>query len=160
MTQTTTPAEVYQEPITKTRQRIESRKVALFIAPALTHKDKWSLVEAVIKVERCYQRFDTKTKSWNSSHEISFYVSTIVLSAQEFCRAIRSHWGIENRNHWVRDVTMGEDKSRIRVNPHIFARLRSFALNILRKNGVENVSLELFDNCMNLDRVLNYEGVL
>ena len=55
---------------------------------------------------------------------------------------------------------MGEDKSRIRVNPHSFAKLRSFALNILRKNNVENVSLELFDNCMNLDNVLNYVGVL
>lgn len=55
---------------------------------------------------------------------------------------------------------MGEDKSRIRTNPHIFAKLRSFALNILRKNNVENVSLELFDNSMALDNVLNYVGVL
>ena len=70
------------------------------------------------------------------------------------------YWAIENRNHYVRDVTLGEDKSRIRTNPHIFAKLRSFALNILRKNKVENVSLALFDNAMNLDNVLNYVGVL
>jgi hypothetical protein len=38
---------------------------------------------------------------------------------------------------------MGEDRSRIRCNPQIFAKLRSFALNILRKNKVENVSGEL-----------------
>jgi hypothetical protein len=37
------------------------------------------------------------------------------------------------------------------MNPHIFAKLRSFALNILRKNKVENVSLELFENSLNLD---------
>ena len=54
---------------------------------------------------------------------------------------------------------MGEDQSRIRINPNIFAKLRSFALNILRKNKVENVSLELFENCMNLDRVFNYVGI-
>ena len=55
---------------------------------------------------------------------------------------------------------MGEDKSRTRVNPHIFAKLRSFALNILRKNNVENVSAELFENCMSLKNVLNYVGIL
>jgi predicted transposase YbfD/YdcC len=157
---TTTPDEVYQEPVTKTRNRIESRKVEIFIAPTLTDAEKWALVKVVIKVERSRQEFDTKTKSWKNSDETSLYISTIVLSAQEFCQAIRNHWGIENRNHHVRDVTMGEDKSRIRINPHIFAKLRSFALNIFRKNDVENVSLELFDNCMNLDNVFNYVGIL
>jgi len=55
---------------------------------------------------------------------------------------------------------MGEDGSRIRTNPHIFAKLRSFALNILRANNVENASLELFNNCMNLNNILNYAGVV
>ena len=158
--ETTTPDEIYQEPVTNTRNRIESRRVEIFIAPSLTHNEKWKLVKVVIKVERYRQVFDTKSKTWKNSGETSFYISTIVLRAQEFCQAIRNHWGIENRDHHVRDVTMGEDKSRIRTNPHIFAKLRSFALNILRKNKVENVSLELFDNCMNLDNVLNYAGVL
>ncbi len=158
--ETTIPDEVYQEPLTKTRNRIESRKVEVFIAPTLTDAEKWVLVKVVVKVERKRQLFDTKTKRWKNSDETSFYISTIVLSAQEFCQAIRNHWGIENRDHYVRDVTMGEDKSRIRINPHIFAKLRSFALNILRKNNVENVSLELFDNCMNLDNVLNFSQPL
>jgi predicted transposase YbfD/YdcC len=158
--ETTTPDEVYQEPMTKTRNRIESRKVEIYIEPTLTNSQKWDLVKVVVKVERYPQLFDTKTKTWKNSDETSFYISTIALSAQEFCQAIRNHWGIENRNHNVRDVTMGEDKSRIRVNPNIFAKLRSFSLNILRKNDVENVSLELFDNCMDLDRVLNYVGIL
>ena len=160
LSETTTPDEVYQEPMTKTHSRIESRKVEIFISPCLTDDQQWALVKVVIKVQRYRQLFDTKTKTWKNSHETSFYISTIVLSAQEFCHAIRNHWGIENRNHYVRDVTMREDKSRIRTNPHIFAKLRSFALNILRKNNVENVSLELFENCMNLDNVLNYVGIL
>jgi predicted transposase YbfD/YdcC len=157
---TTSPADIYQEPLTKTRNRIESRQVELFISPSLTDGEKWALVKVVVKVERSRQLFETKTKTWQNSEETSFYISTFVLSAQEFCQAIRDHWGIENRNHYVRDVTMGEDKSRIRTNPHIFAKLRSFALNILRKNKVENVSLALFENGMNLDNVLNYVGVL
>ena len=156
----TSPTEVYQEPVTKARNRLESRKVEIFCAPTLTEADQWDLVKVVVKVERSRQVFQTKTKTWKDCNETSFYISTIVLSAQEFCQAIRGHWGIENSNHYVRDVTMGEDKSRIRTNPHIFAKLRSFALNIMRANQVENVSLELFENGMNLNKVLNYQGVL
>lgn len=157
---TTPPDEAYQEPLSKTRNRIESRKVEIFISPALTDNEQWSLVKVVVKVQRFRQLLDTKTNLWKTSDETSFYISTIILSAKDFCQAIRHHWSIENRNHYVRDVSMGEDKSRIRTNPHIFAKLRSFALNILRQNNVENVSLELFENCMNLDKVLNYAGVL
>lgn len=160
LAETTSADEVYQEPLTKSRNRIESRRVEIFVSPSLTDDQKWDLVNVVVKVERYCRVFETKTKTWQDRSETSFYISTIVLSASEFCQAIRQHWGIENRNHYVRDVTMGEDKSRMRTNPHIFAKLRSFALNILRKNDVQNVSLELFENCMNLDNVLNYVGIL
>jgi predicted transposase YbfD/YdcC len=160
LAETTPPDDSYQEPVTKTRNRIESRQVKLFISPILTDAQDWALVKVVVKVERSRQVFQTKTKTWKKRDETSFYISTIVLSAVEFCQAIRDHWGIENRNHYVRDVSMGEDKSRIRTNPHIFAKLRSFALNILRKNKVENVSLELFENSLKLDNVLNYVGIL
>ena len=160
LSDTRRPDEVYQEPVTKSRNRIESRKVELFLSPTLTEVDKWALVKVVIKVERYRQLFETKTKSWKTSAETAFYIATLALSAPQFCQAIRAHWAIENRNHYVRDVTLGEDKSRIRTNPHIFAKLRSFALNILRHNQVDNVSLELFDNSLRLDKVLNYVGIL
>jgi len=156
---TTIPDDVYQEPLTKTRNRLESRKVELFFYPLLTHFLEWGLVKVIIKVTRYRQVFQTKTKTWKNSDEVSYYISTIDLNALTFCQAIRNHWGVENRDHYVRDVTMEEDKSRIRKNPHIFAKLRSFALNILRKNNVNNVSEELFDNCMNLENVLNYVGI-
>jgi len=159
ISKTATPDDEYQEPVAKIRNRIESRKVEVFMSPTFTDYEKWNLSEALIKVERNRQLFDTKTKTWKNSDEISFYISTTVLGASDFCEAIRNHWGIENRNHHVRDVTMKEDHSRIRINPHIFAKLRSFALNVLRKNDVKNVSLELYDNCMNINNVLNYEGV-
>ena len=47
---------------------------------------------------------------------------------------------IENRSHYVRDGSFAEDASRIRCNPGIFARLRSFAANILRFNDVRNIT--------------------
>ena len=63
-------------------------------------------------------------------------------------------WGIENGLHWVLDVTFREDDSRIRQSPGVMARIRSAALNILRANGVQNVSQSLYINALNLDRLL------
>ena len=57
---TTVPDAVYQEPVTKSRNRIESRKVEVFVSPTLTDKQKWNLVEAVVKVERYPQYFNTR----------------------------------------------------------------------------------------------------
>ncbi len=153
------PLEGYQDPITKVRNRIERRKVEVFPVQEISDSEKWNLVKAIGKVTREREVFDTSTKSWKNRDEVSFYISTIVLSAKDFCQALRNHWGIETRNHYVRDVAMGEDKSRIRTNHHLFAKLRSFALNIIRANNAKNVSLELFNNCMNVDNILNYAGI-
>ncbi|MBU0492903.1 MAG: ISAs1 family transposase [Chloroflexi bacterium] len=158
-TDTRQPDAVYQEPLTKAHNRIESRRVKVFTDLVLRDSDKWHLVAAMVKVERRRRVLDTKTKRWQESDETAFYIATSVLDAEVFCQAIRRHWDIENGNHHVRDVTLGEDRSRIRDNPHLFAKLRSFALNILRANNVKNVSVELFENCMDLNRVLNYVGV-
>lgn len=157
---TSAPDDVFTEPAEKTRNRIESRGVEVFLSPPVTDAEKWNLIRAVIKIDRFRQMFDTKTGEWKNTDETSFYVSTAVLSAKKLSHGTRSHWGTENKNHYVRDVSMGEDASRIRCNPHIFAKLRSFALNILRNNKVKNVSSELFKNCMNIDRLFNYAGLL
>ena len=61
-----------------------------------------------------------------------------------------------HRSHYVRDVTFGEDTSRTRIKPTHFARFRSFAINILRANGVENVARELYINALNFDNALTY----
>ena len=156
---TTAPTDIYVEPATKAHNRIESRRVEIFVDPTLTHAEKWNLVNVVIEVTRDRQVFDTEAKIWHRTTNTAYYISTIILNAQEFCQVIRAHWGIENRNHYVRDVALAEDKSRIRTNPHMFARLRSFALNILRYNKVENISMELFINCMDFSNIINYQGV-
>jgi predicted transposase YbfD/YdcC len=153
------PVEIYQEPTAKVHNRLESRSVEVFTQPLFRDADKWHLVEAVVKVDRKRWCFNTRNNYWKPSHETSYYIATTILDAETFCQAIRNHWAIENGDHYVRDVALGEDRSRIRTNPHIFAKLRSFALNILRANGVKNISLELFTNCMNLSHVLNYVGV-
>jgi predicted transposase YbfD/YdcC len=55
---------------------------------------------------------------------------------------VRSHWEIENRLHWVRDVTYQEDKSLVRTGnaPHVMASLRSLAISLLRLDGHVNIA--------------------
>ena len=55
---------------------------------------------------------------------------------------IRGHWSIENKIHWVRDVTYDEDRSQIRTGtgPEVMAALRNAAIGALRLTGVTNIA--------------------
>jgi predicted transposase YbfD/YdcC len=55
---------------------------------------------------------------------------------------IRGHWTIENRLHWVRDVTEGEDHSSVHAGqgPQVMAALRNTAINIIRLRGGTNIA--------------------
>jgi len=97
-------------------------------------------VRAVIRVNRDVLTRSTATGLWRAASETALFVSDIILPAAAGAKAIRDHWSIENRSHYVRDGSFAEDASRIRCNPGIFARLRSFAANILRFNNVRNVT--------------------
>jgi predicted transposase YbfD/YdcC len=154
----TSPAQdVYEEPVTKAHGRIESRHVEVFTEFTLTDPEKWdNSIQSILKVSRTRLVFDTKTKDWKDTSETCWYISTTVLDAETCCRGIRGHWGIENRSHYVRDVTLQEDASRIRVNPTIFARLRSLTLNILRINKVTNIAKELYENSLKFERLFRY----
>ena len=64
-----------------------------------------------------------------------------------------------HRSHYVRDVTLAEDASRIRINPGIMARLRSYVLNIARANGAENIARALWIAAIDPTISLSYKGV-
>lgn len=97
-------------------------------------------VRAVIRVNRDVLTRSATTGLWCATTETALFVSDIVLPAAVCAKAVRDHWNIENRCHYVRDNSFAEDASRIRCNPGIFARLRSFAANILRFNSVRNIT--------------------
>jgi hypothetical protein len=143
------------------RQRIEWREVRVFAAAALPAE--WDgLIHTVIAVRRTRDMFHPKSGEWRKTQDMSYYVSDCspCVDAQSYAQAIRGHWSIENRQHYVRDVSLGEDRSRIRHNPGIFARMRSFALNILRSSGVTNIAEALYDNALSFDRILSCVGVI
>ncbi len=74
----------------------------------------------------------------------------------------RGHWGIENRVHYVRDVTLGEDASRIRIAsaPQILAATRNAILSLLRLGGCSNIAAALRDNAYQPARLLAKLGIL
>lgn len=65
--------------------------------------------------------------------------------ATRLLELVRGHWSIENKSHYVRDVTFGEDKSQVRVGnlPQVLAALRNVSLNLLRLAGHRNVAAAL-----------------
>lgn len=129
----------------KNRNRHETRIIAVFDpAPAVVGTEWEPYVAAVIAVERSVHTFQPATGLWKTSDETSFYLSNRLIDANRAALAIRKHWGIENKLHYTRDVTLREDASRIRKNPGIFARMRSFAYNILRFNQSDTIAQDRY----------------
>lgn len=123
------------------RLRHEIRTYEVFALNKALDASAWQdHLAAVIRVTRQTNTRSAKTGLWKPTCEICHYVCDIIPAPERAAEAIRQHWGIENRVHYVRDVSFAEDASRIRKNPGIFARFRSFALNIFRFNNVQNVA--------------------
>jgi predicted transposase YbfD/YdcC len=135
------------------RGRHEHRRVEVF-APADLPPGWRGHIAAVARITRRTWLRDTASGLWRRREEVAYYACQARLDAPTFGRLVRGHWGIENRSHHVRDRILREDDSRIRRKPGIFARLRSFALNLLRANGVTNISEAVYANALSLDRLL------
>ena len=69
----------------------------------------WAGIKSLIRVER------TGTRGDKPYHEVVCYISSLIHPAREFACGIRGHWSIENRLHWIKDVVMKEDDSKIRM---------------------------------------------
>lgn len=67
--------------------------------------------------------------------ERRYYLSSLKPDVEVFARAVRGHWAVENKLHWVMDVCFGEDQSRARAGyaAENLALLRRLALNLLRR---------------------------
>jgi predicted transposase YbfD/YdcC len=129
----------------KGRNRDERRTVTVFDpTDKLADTDWQPHVAAIVRVERDVYTRNAKTGLLRHSAETAFYVSSTPVTAVRAAEAIRAHWKIENTSHYTRDVTLGEDRSRIRTNPGVFARLRSFAFNILKANQTDTLSQDRY----------------
>jgi len=82
----------------------------------------------IIRVEAQIQR------GAKSHTETRYYIASAILTAEKAAHAVRGHWGIENRLHWVLDVVFNDDQSRLRKGHGAknMAVVRHFALNLVR----------------------------
>lgn len=75
-----------------------------------------------------------RIENGKKSMERRYYIGSRMMSAEAFATAVRAHWGIENRLHWVLDVNFGEDASTVRKDYAAtnLSLLKKIVLNVLR----------------------------
>ena len=105
-------------------------------------RGKWEKLRSVGMVE------SIRELNGQSTMERRYYLSSLALGVNTFARAVRSHWGVENKVHWVMDVCFREDQSRARAGyaAENLATLRRLALNLLKnektkKRGIKGKQL-------------------
>lgn len=111
--------------------RDETREYYIAEAPAaLARGGRWPDVRSIGMVQR------TRVVNGAETDELVYYMSSLPPKVKQFAKAVRAHWGIENRLHWSLDVTFAEDRSRVRKDhgPLNLGMLRRLALSILQKD--------------------------
>lgn len=88
-------------------------------------------------------------------------LSSTQSGAAELLAFSRGHWGIENRVHYVRDVTLGEDASRIRNGsaPQAMSAIRNLVMTLLRRSGIANIAAGLRHFGWKIQRAANVLGL-
>ena len=119
----------------------------------------WPDVGQVCRLERIVKRGEVETR------EVEYAITSVGPEWADAATLLgwwRGHWGIENRLHWVRDVTMGEDASRVRHGsaPQALAGLRNAAIGLLRLLGEPNIAAALRENLYHVRDLLTKLGVL
>ena len=129
------PAEVT---VGKGHGRVESRTVKL---AAYTGGLRFPNATTAIQIIRRRKALHARKWSIETVYAITDLDQTQI-SPQELAGIIRGHWHIENKLHWVRDVTFGEDLSQIRTGhgPIVMAALRNLAISIHRRHGATNIA--------------------
>jgi predicted transposase YbfD/YdcC len=118
------------ETVEKDHGRIETRRY--YQSAELdwfADRAKWEGLKSVGMVEAIREIGPQRTV------ERRYYLSSLPLGVETFARAVRGHWGVENKLHWVLDVQMREDQSRARAGyaAENLATLRRLALNLLKR---------------------------
>ena len=125
--------------VNKGHGRIECRTVSIFTN--LDNIPKWVGLNTIIRVES--QRTLIRDNYFvEQPIHTRYYLASFSDTASGFAARIRSYWGVENKVHYVRDVTQGEDKSRIRTSPLIntWVVARNFSINLYRSNLFDNMA--------------------
>ena len=102
----------------------------------------------------CLKRYREEIKSGKIQNETVYLITSLSqddADGQRLLSLIRGHWGIENKSHYVRDVTFDEDRSKVRKKngPEIMANLRNLCIGIMRLKGIKNIAQGTRDFMLN-----------
>lgn len=131
----------YHRTVDKGHGRIEIRECWVTAHPeylaALYKPEQWAGLQTAAMVcaeRRVGEKIETETR---------YYISSLPGDAIQLSTAVRNHWHVENRLHWVLDVAFREDDSRIRTGnaAQNMAVLRHMALNLLKQEQSSKRSL-------------------
>jgi predicted transposase YbfD/YdcC len=138
------PGEVFGRAVAVGRHGDRHERRTLLASAALTDTGylRWPHVSQVCAVQRERTRKGTTTVEWG------YALTSLTPQQASPARLLalwRGHWSIENRLHWVRDVTFDEDRSQARTGagPQVMAALRSTAIAALRRAGHTNIAAAL-----------------
>jgi Transposase DDE domain len=121
--------------------------------------------QQVIRIERTVSKLDgTPLSSKRPGTEVCLGITSAPparASASRLLELNREHWTIENRVHWVRDVTFDEDRSQVRRRglPQAMATMRNLAIGVLRIAGATNIAAGLRHCARHLQSVLRLLGL-
>jgi len=145
------------ETLNKGHGRRERRR--LEASTRLAQHLDWRGVAQVCRIQRW------RHHKGKAEYEVTYGITSVPRSYADATTLLgwnRGHWRIENRSHYVRDVTFGEDASQISKGyaPHVPACLRNGIITCLRAEGVANIAAALRRNVYQISRLLAKLGIV
>lgn len=145
--------EQYAEEASKGHGRVEIRSIR--VSSELKGYSDWPGLDQVFQIRRRWQ----SKGQWHE--EVRYAVSSLPATIgipQRLLKLKRGHWTIENGLHYVKDVTMGEDRSTVHADngPKIMAALRNTAFSLLRLAGVSTIAARLRYTCGHPQAALHF----
>jgi hypothetical protein len=142
----------------KAHGRIERRRI--WTSDELKRYVEFPHAEQVFMVERTVEYL----RSGKTYQEVAYGISSLspqAATAAQLLEYNRGHWEIENRVHYVRDVTFDEDRSQVRTagGPRIMASIRNLAMGIFRMLGFRYIPDAIRYFAMRLQEVFLLLGI-
>lgn len=144
--------------VQKGHGRIETRR--LWATDQLPEELVFPHAQQVYRIER----ITTKADGSGLRKEVVYGITSLSSAKggpERLLELNRGHWGIENRVHWVRDVTFDEDRCRVRKGAvaQIMAALRNLAITLLRRAGAKNIAAALRHCARYVEKALRLIGL-
>jgi predicted transposase YbfD/YdcC len=107
-------------------------------------RPNWPLVQQVAQLTRTV----TQRRTGKTTQEVVYLITDLpptLASPSRLLELNRGHWSIENRLHYVRDVSFGEDRSRLHTGsaPQVLAACRNLAITLIHRQGSTQIAAKL-----------------